>query len=65
MYYLSYWILGFEVTGIFMKNWDVRDETGKCQSDADKEDAEYVCKHLDIPFKEVNFVKEYWNEVFR
>ena len=47
-----------------MKNWDVRDETGKCTSDQDLEDAHYVCKHLEIPLLEVNFVKEYWTEVF-
>ena len=56
---------GYHVTGVFMKNWDVRDETGKCTSDQDLEDAHYVCKHLEIPLLEVNFVKEYWTEVFK
>lgn len=51
--------------GLFMKNWDIADETGKCMSDADRDDAKLVCDHLQIPLMEVNFVKEYWNEVFR
>ncbi|XP_059145421.1 mitochondrial tRNA-specific 2-thiouridylase 1-like [Physella acuta] len=55
---------GFEVVGLFMRNWDIRDEKGKCSSDVDEEDAAWVCKTLDIPFFQVNFVKEYWHEVF-
>lgn len=47
-----------------MKNWDIKNETGKCQIDEDKEDAEWICKKLKIPFVEVNFVKEYWNNIF-
>ena len=57
--------IGYEVVGVFMKNWDERDETGICSSDQDREDAESVCQQLHIPFTEVNFVKEYWNDVFR
>ena len=30
----------------------------------DAEDAEYACKQIGIPFQTVDFVKEYWNEVF-
>ncbi|KAG8177331.1 hypothetical protein JTE90_018355 [Oedothorax gibbosus] len=55
---------GFQVQGVFMRNWDIADEKGFCQADHDKEDAEYVCRKLNIPFIEVNFVKEYWNNVF-
>ncbi|XP_074646045.1 mitochondrial tRNA-specific 2-thiouridylase 1-like [Tubulanus polymorphus] len=55
---------GHRVTGVFMRNWDGRDEFGVCSVDKDLEDAEYVCKKLDIPLHEVNFVKEYWNDVF-
>ena len=46
-----------------MQNWDLVNETG-CTTEADKEDAAYVCHHLDIPFHQVNFVKEYWTNVF-
>ncbi|XP_071867535.1 mitochondrial tRNA-specific 2-thiouridylase 1 isoform X1 [Bombus fervidus] len=55
---------GFNVTGVFMKNWDIKDETGICQIEEDYEDAQWVCKKLDIPLVEVNFVKEYWNNIF-
>ncbi|XP_042901993.1 mitochondrial tRNA-specific 2-thiouridylase 1 isoform X2 [Parasteatoda tepidariorum] len=55
---------GYEVIGAFMRNWDISDEKGFCQADLDREDAEYACKKIGIPFFEVNFVKEYWNSVF-
>ena len=48
-----------------MRNWDVLDETGECAADRDSEDAQFVCHKLNIPFREVNFVKEYWHDVFR
>jgi len=48
-----------------MRNWDIADEMGKCSADKDAEDAAYVCQHIGIPFTEINFVREYWNEVFR
>jgi tRNA-5-taurinomethyluridine 2-sulfurtransferase len=47
-----------------MKNWDDKEETGSCDGARDAEDAEWVCKKLEIPFHQVNFVKEYWNSVF-
>ena len=56
---------GYNVVGLFMKNWDSVNEHGICTSDQDREDAKYVCDQLRIPFHEVNFVKEYWNKVFR
>jgi len=55
----------YNVTGVFMRNWDIADEKGFCSADTDAEDAAYVCQHIGIPFHEINFVKEYWNDVFR
>ncbi|XP_037244943.1 mitochondrial tRNA-specific 2-thiouridylase 1 isoform X3 [Falco biarmicus] len=55
---------GYQVTGVFMKNWDPLDEQGACSVDRDCEDAYRVCQKLDIPFHQVSYVKEYWNEVF-
>lgn len=57
-------IIGFNVIGAFMKNWDQVDEMGSCPGEADWEDAQWVCRKLDIPLVQVNFVKEYWNDVF-
>jgi tRNA U34 2-thiouridine synthase MnmA/TrmU len=57
---------GFRVTGVFMKNWDRIDENdSNCSIDNDENDAEYVCKKLQIPFISVDFSKNYWNKVFR
>ncbi|XP_023487105.1 mitochondrial tRNA-specific 2-thiouridylase 1 isoform X3 [Equus przewalskii] len=55
---------GYQVTGVFMKNWDSLDEHGVCTADKDCEDAYRVCQILDIPFHQVSYVKEYWNDVF-
>ncbi|KAL5273843.1 TRMU family protein [Megaselia abdita] len=55
---------GFEVIGAFMRNWDEIDEAGQCSGEKDFADAEYVCRKLDIPLFQVNFVKDYWNNVF-
>ncbi|XP_063989517.1 mitochondrial tRNA-specific 2-thiouridylase 1 isoform X2 [Diachasmimorpha longicaudata] len=55
---------GFNVTAVFLRNWDTADETGKCLADEDYKDAEYISKKINIPLVEVNFVKEYWHEVF-
>lgn len=54
----------YETVGVFMKNWDLIDETGVCSVENDLNDAQEVCKLLGIPFYEANFVKEYWTEVF-
>lgn len=57
---------GFDVTAFFMRNWDETDEKGfeKCSSDKDYEDALHISERLEIPLKQVSYVKEYWNEVF-
>ena len=56
---------GHEVIGVFMKNWEALEESGtQCPADKEAADAEKICDHIQIPFRQVNFVKEYWNEVF-
>ena len=56
---------GYKIDGMFMRNWDERDETGFCNADEDMADVQRICERLKIPFTEHNFVKEYWNDVFR
>ncbi|WP_280175292.1 tRNA 2-thiouridine(34) synthase MnmA [Maledivibacter halophilus] len=55
---------GYEVIGIFMKNWDEEDEFGFCTAAEDYEDVRKVCSQIDIPYYTVNFQKEYWDRVF-
>jgi len=55
---------GYEVVGLFMKNWEELDDRGICRSTSDFEDASRVCDILRIPLYSINFVKEYWDRVF-
>lgn len=55
---------GFEVEGLFMKNWDEDDGTDYCTAIADLADAQQVCERLDIPLHTANFAAEYWDNVF-
>ncbi len=55
---------GYEVIGLFMKNWDDTDERGVCTATEDYEDVALVAEQLDIPYYSVNFEKEYWDRVF-
>jgi len=54
----------FELVGCFMRNWDTADETGHCRADKEAEEAEDICSRLGIPFRQVDLVKDYWNDVF-
>ena len=56
---------GFEVHGMFMKNWEETYETGYCAAAEDLEDAKSVCETLGIPLHQVNFTAEYQQRVFR
>lgn len=55
---------GYHVIGLFMKNWEEKDENGVCLSAHDFEDVRRVCEQIDIPYYSVNFVKDYQNQVF-
>ena len=54
---------GHEVTGVFMKNWDDKDDE-HCPAAIDAVDARQIAAQLDIPFYSFNFAKEYWEDVF-
>ncbi len=55
---------GYDVIGVFMKNWDDTDEDGHCTADLDYQDVRAVCDQIGIPYYTVNFEKEYWDKVF-
>ncbi|WP_425446417.1 tRNA 2-thiouridine(34) synthase MnmA [Dethiothermospora halolimnae] len=55
---------GYDVVGIFMKNWDEENNFGYCTAEEDYEDVRAVCNQLDIPYYIVNFEREYWDKVF-
>lgn len=55
---------GYDVLGVFMKNWEEKDEDGVCTSEGDWKDVQHVCELIDIPYYSVNFAKEYWDRVF-
>ncbi len=55
---------GLHVTAVFMKNWEEDDTDSYCAAAVDREDAEKVCRLLDIELKTVNFADEYWDRVF-
>jgi tRNA-specific 2-thiouridylase len=55
---------GYNVIGLFMKNWEEEDENGVCQASKEFADVVKVCEKLDIPYYSVEFVKEYRENVF-
>ncbi|VEU70826.1 tRNA 2-thiouridine(34) synthase MnmA [Mycoplasmopsis glycophila] len=65
---------GYEVIGLFMRNWDSilnNDILGNesisqdiCPQEQDYQDALAVAQKLEIPLERVDFVKEYWDNVF-
>ena len=55
---------GYDVIGVFMKNWEEKDDNGVCMSEEDYKDVVAVAEQLEIPYYSVNFVKEYWDKVF-
>ena len=65
---------GYEVEGLFMRNWDSTlngDFLGNpdlnediCPQEQDYNDAVKVCEKLGIPLHRIDFVKEYWDYVF-
>lgn len=65
---------GYEVIGLFMRNWDStinNDYLGNpdinndiCPQEKDYNDALAVCEKIGIPLHRVDYVKEYWDYVF-
>ena len=55
---------GYQVEGLFMKNWEEDDDTDYCTAAADLADAQAVCDKLGIYLHKINFAAEYWDNVF-
>lgn len=64
---VSAWLLkqqGYEVVGIFMKNWEGDDDDAYCSSNVDFVDAAAVADVIGIEIEHVNFAAEYRERVF-
>ena len=55
---------GYQVEGLFMKNWDEDDGTEYCTAREDLADAAAVCEKIGIKLHSANFAAEYWDNVF-
>ena len=66
---------GYDVTCCFMRNWDAfanNDIAGNptikydtCPQEQDYQDALAVANHLGLPLQRIDFIEEYWNNVFK
>jgi len=64
---VSAWLLkqqGYDVVGLFMKNWEDDDDSEYCSTRQDWLDAASVADLLDIEIEAVNFAAEYKDRVF-
>lgn len=55
---------GYQVEGLFMKNWEEDDDAEYCSAAEDLADAQQVADTLGIHLHTVNFSSEYWDNVF-
>jgi len=56
---------GYQVEGLFMKNWNEDDGTEYCTAMTDLMDAASVCQKLGIHLHTANFAAQYWDNVFK
>ena len=55
---------GYNVIGLFMNNWEEKDDCGICTATEDYADVRRVCEKIKIPYYSINFSKEYLDRVF-
>ncbi len=55
---------GYQVEGLFMKNWEEDDTDEYCAAAEDLKDAQAICDKLGIKLHTINFATEYWDNVF-
>lgn len=56
---------GYDVEGLFMKNWEEDDDEQYCAAAVDLKDASVICQTLNIKLHTINFSSEYWDRVFQ
>jgi len=56
---------GYDVEGLFMKNWEEDDDDEYCAAAVDLKDASAICDTLSIKLHTINFSSEYWDRVFQ
>lgn len=56
---------GYNVVGLFMLNWEEKDENGYCTAEQDFEDVKRVANKIGIPYYTVNYSKQYQDRVFK
>ncbi|KAI0707713.1 5-methylaminomethyl-2-thiouridylate-methyltransferase [Earliella scabrosa] len=57
----------YDLSAVFMRNWDTRDESGTdqgCEWKKDWEDVQRVCRMLGIRCELIDLSREYWTRVF-
>ena len=55
---------GYEVVGLFLRNWKEEDECGRCTADEDYADVRRVADKLGIDYYAEDFSEEYYSRVF-
>ena len=56
---------GYEVIGLFMRNWHEKDDSGCCTADEDFYDVRQVCNKIGIPYYSIDFADKYYDNVFK
>lgn len=56
--------LGLNVFGVFMRNWEEKDDKGVCLAEYDYQDVVKVCEQIGVPYYSVDLSQEYQQRVF-
>jgi len=56
---------GYDVSAMFMQNWEAERDDPHCTAEQDLTDARAICDEIGIELSTVNFSKEYWEQVFQ
>ena len=56
---------GYDVIGLFMRNWQEEDEDGRCTADDDYRDVRRIADTIGIDYYAEDYSREYYDRVFR